>query len=192
MSLVILLAIAVVAFIGAVLVLRAASTYRRFRGTRVITCPETKKPAAVGVDAAHAAMTAAAGQTELRLSTCTRWPERESCGQECLKQIEAAPVECLARTMLTRFYEGKSCIVCGKHLGEIHWHDHKPGLVTPDYKVVEWSDVSPERLPDVLSTHSPVCWDCVIALTFRTQHPELVVDRSARVAPGTSLVSGRR
>ena len=36
----------------------ALSNYIRMRGTRIITCPENKHPAAVTVDAAHAAMTA--------------------------------------------------------------------------------------------------------------------------------------
>jgi len=33
-----------------------AGTFLKFRGKRVITCPETRKPAAVEVDAAHAAL----------------------------------------------------------------------------------------------------------------------------------------
>jgi hypothetical protein len=27
-------------------------------------------------------------QPHLRLSECSRWPERQGCGQECLSQIE--------------------------------------------------------------------------------------------------------
>ena len=33
-----------------------ARTFVRYRGKRVITCPETRKPAAIEVDAGHAAL----------------------------------------------------------------------------------------------------------------------------------------
>ncbi|HEY3204662.1 MAG TPA: hypothetical protein VGL03_13510 [Thermoanaerobaculia bacterium] len=74
----------------------AARAYLKFRGTRVITCPETGCPAAVKVDMGHAARTSVVGETELRLESCSRWPERAGCGQECLAQIEAAHLPGLA------------------------------------------------------------------------------------------------
>ena len=56
MSLVTFLAIGVVALIaGGSRAAGSEHLLRRLRGKRVITCPETKKPAAVEVDAAHAA-----------------------------------------------------------------------------------------------------------------------------------------
>jgi hypothetical protein len=158
--------------------------YRRFQGTRVVACPETKAPAAVAVDAIHAALTAVLGPPRLRLKRCSRWPERRDCGQECLAQIEAAPQDCLVRTMLTRWYQDKSCVYCGKPLGEIHWLEHKPALMSAERKTVEWREVPPEALPQVLATHLPVCWSCHIAETFRRQFPELVVDRPWLPKPG--------
>src|SRR5215216_3079971 len=83
--------------------------YARYRGTMVITCPETRKPAAVEVDTLHAAMSAAFTEPDLRLKNCTRWPEKKDCGQECLLQIEVAPEGCLASNLLKRWYEGKAC-----------------------------------------------------------------------------------
>jgi hypothetical protein len=151
--------------------------YVSFRGQRVVTCPETLQPAGVEVDATHAALTAYRGRLDLRLRTCSRWPERESCGQECLRQIEAAPAECLVRTMLNAFYLGERCAFCGKPFGTIHWHDHKPGLVSPQGRTTEWHEVAAEELPKVLETHRPVCWNCHVAETFRREHPELVVER---------------
>jgi hypothetical protein len=151
--------------------------YLTFRGTRVITCPETGAPAAVEVDAQHAARTAAHGEPDLRLTSCSRWPERQGCGQECLKQVEAAPADCLVRVIVTRWYAGKSCALCGKPVGEINWLTHEPALLSPERRTIEWGEVSPEQLPAVLATHRPVCWGCHLAEAFRQEHPELVVQR---------------
>src|SRR6266508_5356565 len=82
-----------------------AGTFVRYRGKRVITCPETRKPAAVEVDAGHAALTAATHHRDLRLKSCSRWPERQDCGQECLLQVELAPEDCLLRNILTSWYD---------------------------------------------------------------------------------------
>lgn len=151
-----------------------------YRGTRVVKCPENGNVAAVAVDARHAAATAFRRQPELRLAACSRWPEKEGCGQECLRQIEAAPEDCLVRTMLIRWYAEKSCVYCGKAFSMIHWHDHKPTLLGVDGRTVEWSQVSPERVPEELAHDRPVCWNCHIAETFRREHPDLVVDRPER------------
>ncbi len=152
-------------------------TYFRYRGTRVVTCPETKTHVAVEVDARAAAESAAAGPLDLHLKSCTRWPERQNCGQECLAQIEAAPVECLLRSILERWYVGKSCPLCGKDFESIHWHDHKPCVMSPDGVTMDWNAFPPERVFEVLSTHRPVCWNCHVAEEFRRKFPDLVVDR---------------
>jgi hypothetical protein len=152
-------------------------TWLKFRGTRVITCPENSQPAAVKVDATHAGVTAGVDAPELRLKSCTRWPERAGCGQECLKQIEAAPADCLVRNILTRWYADKHCVYCAKPLEEIDWTKHKPALLSPEGKTVEWVEVRPEEVPATLATHRPVCWRCHMAQTFRRKHADLVVDR---------------
>jgi hypothetical protein len=154
-------------------------TYRKFRGTRVITCPETGCAAAVEVDKRHAAATSVVGETELRLTSCSRWPEREGCGQECLAQIEAAPEGCLVRSMLVEWYQGSTCAVCQKEIPEISWSENKPALLTPEGKTIEWSEVRPEDLPRVFDTHQRVCWNCHIAQSFRAQFPGLAVERPA-------------
>ncbi len=154
----------------------AVPAWLRFRGKRVIVCPETGKPAAVEVDAGHAALTALPHPV-LRLESCTRWPERKGCGQVCLDQIEASPEDCLVVNMLTRWYQERSCAYCGKPFETIHWHDHKPALLNPDGRTVTWAQVPPEQVPEVLKTHRPVCWNCHGAETFRREHPDLVTDR---------------
>jgi hypothetical protein len=159
------------------LVVPLGRLFFKFRGTRLVTCPETNAPAAVKVDALRAAMQGP-DQPGLQLQQCSRWPERQGCGQECLHQIEAAPEDCLVRSILTRWYAGKSCVFCGKKLDEIDWMEHKPALMSSEGKTLEWHELAPEAIPEVLATHRPVCWNCHIARTFRRQHPDLVVDRS--------------
>jgi hypothetical protein len=156
-------------------------TYLKFRGDRVITCPESQQPAGVTVDLRHALLMTIEGRPDLRLKSCSRWPERQDCGQQCLRQIEAAPEDCRVRHILTQWYEGKTCALCGKPIGEIQWADHKPALLNTEHKTVQWQDVPAEKVPDVLASHQAVCWNCHIVNSMIVQHPELVVDRSRRV-----------
>jgi hypothetical protein len=151
--------------------------WMRWRGARVITCPETRQPAGVRVDAWHAALGRLAGGAELRLEQCSRWPEKRNCGQECLSQIEAAPDGCLVTSLLSRWYSDKKCVYCGKPLGEINWHERRPALLSPAGKTVEWRDLRAEHTPEALAVYRPVCWNCHIVETFRQEHPELVIER---------------
>ena len=151
--------------------------YLKFRGVRLVTCPETERPAAVEVDAKHAAFSTVFGQPSLQVKNCSRWPERRGCGRECLGQVEVAPEDCLVRTIVAKWYKEKSCVFCGKAIEEVNWLDHYPALLSPDRVTFEWSEILPEKLPEALATHTPVCWNCHIAQTFRRRFPELVVDR---------------
>ena len=72
-----------------------------YRGTRIVVCPETREMVAIEVDARHAALSAPQGRPQLRLESCTRWPERQACGQECLGQVESAPEACLLKSILS-------------------------------------------------------------------------------------------
>lgn len=170
----------------AVLVLRtvkAAQTYFKMRGKRLVTCPETKAPAAVDLDAARAAGQSVWGGPHLRLSECSRWPERQGCGQECLSQIEAAPEDCLVRNIVSKWYAGKVCAYCGKPIEAIDWlGGQRPGLLDADRKSVQWDQIRPEQLPEFLGKCAPVCWNCYITEAFRREHPELVVERPWRKA----------
>ncbi len=161
----------------AYLLLRAPlREYFLMRGDRLVTCPENEQPAAVKVDAAHAAVSAIRGFRDLNLEQCSRWPERAGCGQQCLRQIEEAPIDCLVKTHLSRWYADKTCVLCGKPLGMIDWTRHRPAVMSPDRHTYEWHEIKPETLPDVLSTHAAICWDCHVAEVFRRQRADLVVD----------------
>lgn len=181
------IALTVALGVGLMIAIRTfGKNYMRFRGKRVITCPENEEFAAVEVDAGHAARTALLGERELRLQTCTRWPEKQDCGQNCLAQIEASPDDCLARTLLTQWYAGSTCAVCRKSIGAIDWYAHKPALMDPEQRTLTWSDVPAERLPEVLATHFPVCWDCHIVESVVRKHGDRVVVRPPHRSPGVS------
>ncbi len=159
----------------AVLALATVSLVRRYlkiRGQRVVTCPADKSRAAVTADAVRGAL-----RGSLQLSSCSHWPERQTCGQECLKQIETSPDGCLVRNILAGWYLDKSCVLCGKPFGKIDWMEHKPGLMNPQRVTKDWSQIRALDLPETLETHIPVCWNCHIAVTFRREYPELVTDR---------------
>jgi hypothetical protein len=152
----------------------AVKGWAKWRGARLITCPENQQPAGVRVDAWHAAFHVAPG---VRLNDCSRWPDKKDCGQECLRQIENSPDGCLVRGILERWYAGKDCVYCGAPLEHIEWLERKPALMAPDGRTIEWQEVRPEQVPDVLATHRAVCWNCHVVEGFRREHPELVVER---------------
>jgi hypothetical protein len=176
-------AIIIAAALAVVLLGRQALAWWKYRGQRVIVCPENQAAAGVVVDARHAAATSTLGAPELRLSACSRWPERGGCGQPCLSQIAASPEDCLVRNIVSRWYEGKTCAFCGRAFGNIDWTAAGPGLLTSGQATLEWSQVPAEKLPETLETAKPVCGACHLAGKMVREHPELVADRSASAYP---------
>jgi hypothetical protein len=164
-------------FYGIFRFVRAIRVYLTFRGNRIVSCPENHRAAAVRVAAGKAAVEAIVGNQQLSLSACSRWPERQACGQQCLAQIQEAPKACLVWTIINRWYQGQQCVYCHRPFEEIHWHDHPAALLSKERKTVQWNEIPPENLQDALGTHRPVCWSCHVAETFRREHPEMVVDR---------------
>ena len=176
-SLIAIITIAAALWFGIRWLVRSSSKYR---GSRVVTCPETKKPAIVEVDSLHASLTSTVGLPDIRLEECSRWPIKEQCGQECLIDLDVAPERCLVSGVLMRWYRDKTCVYCGKVFPELHWVDHRPALLSPDGKLTGWNEVNLGKLRNVRETYSPVCWDCYIAHKFRLDHPDLVVFRPWR------------
>ena len=176
-SLIALIVLAVALWFGFRWLVRSAS---RYRGTRIVTCPETKEPAIVEVDALHASLTSTVGLPDIRHEECSRWPLKEQCGQECLMDLDVAPERCLVSGVLMQWYRDKNCVYCRKPFPELQWVDHRPAVRSPDGKLLGWDEVNVDRLPNVLETYSPVCWDCYIAQRFRLDHSDLVVFRPWR------------
>jgi hypothetical protein len=180
MSLTLLTVLIVLVLAVGLFIFRAIPGVRAFlnyRGKRLITCPESREPAAVDVAAGEAAVGAFLSEPTLRLKECSRWPERADCGQDCLQQIDADPESCLVWNIASKWYEGKKCVFCHKQIGPLHHLDHAPALLGPDFRTCEWKDLRAEQLPDVFARYQPVCWNCHVAESFRRLHPQLVTDR---------------
>ena len=151
--------------------------YFRLKGKRLVTCPETHIPEAVNVAAGEAALGVFFNEPTLRLKQCSRWPERQDCGQDCLQQVETDPANCLVWNIVSKWFAGKKCVFCRKPIGILHHVDHAPALLGPDLKTKEWKQVEARELPEIFATHQPVCWNCHVTETFRRLHPELVTER---------------
>jgi hypothetical protein len=156
---------------------RLGRVWLKYRGKRVISCPENHIPAGVSLDVRHAVASAFRGDPELRLAACSRWPERGGCGQDCLFQIEQSPEDCLVRNILVQWYKDKNCVWCGRPIGEIQLGEHKPTVLSADKHSVEWRQIPAEQLPQTLATGLPLCYGCHLANTMVREHPELVIDR---------------
>jgi hypothetical protein len=186
MTVTVLTILVVLALAGVLFTVRAVpglGAYFRYRGKRLITCPESHTTEAVEVAAAEAGVGALLSEPTLRLKQCSRWPERHDCGQQCLQQIEADPENCLAWNIVAKWYEGQSCVFCHQPIRPLHYLEHVPALLAPDHKTTEWKRIRPEQLPAAFKTHRPVCWNCHVTETFRRLYPELIVDRE----PGGSM-----
>jgi hypothetical protein len=156
---------------------RLGSIWWKNRGQRVITCPETKAPAGVVVDAGHAASGLFGQGPDLRLSDCTRWPEKAGCGQECLSEVRDTGADCLVRNIVAKWYRGKDCAACGQPIGEIDWTASRPALVIADRSSVEWNAIPADKLMETLAVALPICFRCHTANRLVQDHPELVTDR---------------
>jgi hypothetical protein len=178
-----LIALLVLAPPLALLAVLAFRTWRAYRGVRVITCPETRRPAAVKVDATHAAATMFRDRVDLRLNSCTRWPERSGCDQDCLAQIEADPNETRLETILNDCVVGARCVLCRRRIPPLTRLGHRPAFRAPDGTTIGVDEVAPERIYEFSGTHDRVCWDCHVAETFRRKYPDLVIDRPAGPPP---------
>jgi hypothetical protein len=175
------LAVAILTLAAAVVLVRLGSAWLKYRGKRVIQCPENLRPAGVVVDAAHAAATAFGKAPELRLSQCSRWPERAGCGQECLSQIQASPEDCLVRNIIAKWYRGKACFTCGQEIGEIDWGGSQPCLLTEAGSSLEWRQVPADKVEEMLSSAKAICFACHTATALVREHPELATDRHRAV-----------
>jgi hypothetical protein len=144
-------------------------------GKRLITCPENHETAAVDINLLQ------------RMSDCSRWPEKAGCDQACLRQIHAAPNDCLVATIVASWYAGKACAICRRAIGPVVWHERPPALLAPDGTTHEWTEMTPEELPKIFATHTPLCWTCHLAESFRREHPELAFERPRPVETRTTL-----
>jgi len=157
---------------------RVVSIMYKYQGARVITCPENREHAGVELDIRRALSTGVVSPPRLVLASCSRWPERAGCGQECLSQIAAGPEGCLVRNILANWYAEKKCVFCGQPFGHTQMSVRKPALLVEGQITTDCDHVPAERLLEVLAAAKPVCFACHTANTWVREHPDLIGDRS--------------
>jgi hypothetical protein len=150
-------------FLGAVLltglpVLVSVQDYYRNRGRQTVACPETGEPVEVEVDRKFALSSSLRGQEHSRLQSCSRWPEKDDCGQECLEQLEDSP-ENIDR-FLTKWYEGKTCAICERALAPSDWRRSRLAVLNQQAQLFELRHMFLETLQSALQDMRPLCWNC--------------------------------
>ena len=133
-------------------------SYFANRGRQSVTCPDSQQSADVTVDRKFAFRMALRGQEHSRLESCSRWPEKGGCEQECLAQLEASPEN--IKRLLTKWYEGKSCAICTRSLSPSDWRRSRLAVLNADNKIFELREMTLERLASSLENMRPLCWTC--------------------------------
>jgi hypothetical protein len=62
--------------------------YRAWKGKRVVGCPGTTEDGIVEVDALRFAVTSLNDKPEVRIESCSRWPENADCEERCKPQLD--------------------------------------------------------------------------------------------------------
>jgi len=112
----------------------------------------------VEVDNKFAFWTALRGQEHSRLQSCSRWPEKGDCGQECLAQLEPSP-ENIDR-LLTKWYQDKSCAICARALTPSDWRRSRLAVLNQEHKLFELRQMQLDELQSTLENMHPLCWNC--------------------------------
>jgi len=152
--------------------------YVRYRGKRIVTCPETHEAVSTEINAALAAGTWLVTQPRFVVTACSRWPERAGCDQACAPQIEADAEGTRVRDIVTHWYTERTCVYCAKPIEDLVGATG-PGLLNADGELYEWSDIAAEDLPRTLANSVAVCARCELAEDFRRRFPNRVIDRAA-------------
>jgi len=132
--------------------------YFKNRGRESVTCPDSGQTADVAVDRKFAFWTALRGRQHSRLESCSRWPEKGDCGQECLAQLDASPEN--VERLLKKWYEGQTCAICARELTPADWQRSRLAVLDGDHKLFELREITLEGLPAALQNVRPLCWTC--------------------------------
>jgi hypothetical protein len=147
---------------------------------RVLTCPETRKPAAVKLDIGHRLRTLFGGREQLQLKSCSRWPERQGCSQECLLQVDSSPA--ILDGVLRAWYAGKTCALCHRALQEQDWTLGRFSAVDASGRFLCGSELPLRKLPTALESYQPVCWPCHLGQRARNYPPDTLLQGDRRAA----------
>jgi len=181
-------------FVGAALVTGlpvalSLRTYFQNRGRQSAVCPENGQSVDVEVDNKYGFWTALRGQEHSRLKSCTRWPEKGDCGQECMAQVDPSP-ENVERLMLS-WYKGKACAICARSIAPSDWRRGRLAWLDAQYKLVELRQVNLKQLQSALHEMRPLCWTCHQEERVRQAVPPRILkgDRLG-MRPATARLSG--
>lgn len=152
--------------------------YFRNRGRRTVVCPENRESVTVELDNKFAFRTALRGQEHERLQSCSRWPEKGDCGQECLAQIDPSP-ENLER-LLQKWYQGKTCTICERPLTPADWRRSRLALLNEKQKLFELRHMHLDEIPSALDHLAPLCWNCHQEERVRQADPPRVLKGDRR------------
>lgn len=126
--------------------------------SNVIICPETLNSAEIQVDRMHQLYTLWRDQKETRLKSCTRWPERAECDQDCIAQVEPGPA--VIDRILGRWYDSKNCAICAMPLVRTDFQRGKAAALDRDGALVELREMNWNEFPMSLERFDPICWKC--------------------------------
>lgn len=150
-------------FLGAALVTGlpvalSLQSYYQNRGRQSALCPETGQPVDIEIDHEYAFWTALRGQEHSRLKSCSNWPEKGDCGQECQAQINPSPEN--VDRLLSKWYEGKICAICERSLSASDWRRSRLALLNERHQLFELRHMHLEDLQSTLQHMRPLCWNC--------------------------------
>jgi hypothetical protein len=126
----------------------ARGILRRRRKTTVVICPTMKLPADVGLD------------PELRMESCSRWPELQGCSQSCMPQVQFSAEDL---SDFAAHYEGKKCSSCGTALTQDDWYKSRLSVLETDPGVSKIPGVDRPSMLSVPGTGDPICSACYAA-----------------------------
>ena len=150
-------------FLGTILVTGlpvglSLQNYYKNRGRQSAICPENGQRVDVEMDNKYAFWTAWRGQEHTRLKSCTRWPEKGDCGQECQAQIDPSP-ENVERLMIG-WHKGKVCGICARNITPPDWRRNRLALLDEQHRLVELRNLNLTGLQAALTHMRPLCWTC--------------------------------
>jgi hypothetical protein len=165
--------------VGFALVLAVAEVVRLIvhaHTVRVVHCPATGGSAALTLSPNLDPI----GRGAPAVKQCSLWPDREHCAQACLAEIHESAEGCAFRRQLASWYRNRHCVLCRRPIPRVSAGGPQPGLLSPLGQLLQWRDVPPARLFEILKDHHAVCANCAVAEDFRSRFPERVVERPPR------------
>ncbi len=64
--------------------------WRQARAPRIVTCPESGRPAMIGMDPLYAVRMHVRGDPEWSIRSCSFCPDHRDCARDCLVHVQAA------------------------------------------------------------------------------------------------------